>query len=161
MYSVLNTVAPYRYLLLTVYLLSADIANPDLFVYCRTWICLDITGFYEEQCYPFSGHHDRFSPKMVNRAPIATGFDTICTPVCHTELQLIVGCVDWSHTFSSDLVHTSLLISGCAILPNKIQVFCICWLEAYCDSSACFYLFWVQYVCVCRTHPYWSSIFCY
>ena len=26
----------------------SHIANPDLFVCCRTWICLDITRFYEE-----------------------------------------------------------------------------------------------------------------
>ena len=45
-----NPVAPYGYLLPTVYLFMADIANPDLFVCgCRTWICLDITRFYEEQ----------------------------------------------------------------------------------------------------------------
>ena len=32
----------------TVYLFIADIGNPDLFVCgCRTWICLDVTRFYE------------------------------------------------------------------------------------------------------------------
>ena len=36
--------APYGYLLYTMYLFMADIANPDLFVCgCWTWICLDIT----------------------------------------------------------------------------------------------------------------------
>ena len=46
---VFNTVAPYGYMLPTVYLFIADIANPDLFVCgCRTRICLDITRFYEE-----------------------------------------------------------------------------------------------------------------
>ena len=40
----------------TVYLFMADIANPDLFVCgCRTWICLDITRFYEEQRQPSRG----------------------------------------------------------------------------------------------------------
>ena len=46
----------YGYLLYIVYLLLADIANPDLFVSgCRTWICLDITRFYDEQCQPSNG----------------------------------------------------------------------------------------------------------
>ena len=37
MYPVFNPVAPYRYLLPTVYLFMADIANSDLFVCgCRT-----------------------------------------------------------------------------------------------------------------------------
>ena len=40
----------------TVYLFMADIANPELFVcVCRTWICLDITRFYEEQCQLSNG----------------------------------------------------------------------------------------------------------
>ena len=51
-----NPVAPYRYLLPTVYLFMVDIANPDLFVCgCRTCICLAITHFYEEQRQPSSG----------------------------------------------------------------------------------------------------------
>ena len=45
---VLNPVDHYQYLLPTVYLSVADIANPDLFVCgCRTWNSLDITLFYE------------------------------------------------------------------------------------------------------------------
>ena len=56
MHSVINPFAPYRYLLPTVYLSVADIAYPDLFVCgCRTWICLDIAHFYEEQQQPSSG----------------------------------------------------------------------------------------------------------
>ena len=53
---VFNPVAPYGYLLPTVYLFIADIANPDLFV-CgsRTWICIDMTRCYEEQRQPSSG----------------------------------------------------------------------------------------------------------
>ena len=48
---VFNPVAPYGYLLPTVHLFMADITNPDLFECgCRTWICLNITRFYEEQC---------------------------------------------------------------------------------------------------------------
>ena len=67
-----NPIAPYRYLLPTMYLFMADIANPDLFVCgCRTCICLDITRFYEEQRHPSTGPHGRLSQKAVNRAPIA------------------------------------------------------------------------------------------
>ena len=47
-----NPGAPYGYLLPTMYLFMADIANSDLFVCgCRTWICLDITRYYEDQLY--------------------------------------------------------------------------------------------------------------
>ena len=51
-----NPVAPYRYLLPTLDLSVADIANPDLFA-CdsRTWISLDIARFYEEHFQPSSG----------------------------------------------------------------------------------------------------------
>ena len=76
-----NSVAPYGYLLSTVYLFMAYIANPDLFVCgCRTWVCLDITHFYEEKRQPSSG-----SVWPVNRAPMAGagGFETICTAVCN------------------------------------------------------------------------------
>ena len=42
--------SPNLYLLPTVYLFMADIANPDLIVCsCRTWICFDINRLYEEQ----------------------------------------------------------------------------------------------------------------
>ena len=67
-----NPVALYGYLFPTVYLFMADIENPDLIVCgCRTWICLDITRFYEKQLQPSSG-----SPLMGEG-----GFDTICTVV--------------------------------------------------------------------------------
>ena len=47
---VFTPVAHYRYLLHTVYLSVADIANQDLLAFvCRTWIRLDIVRFYEEQ----------------------------------------------------------------------------------------------------------------
>ena len=64
----------YIYLLPTVYLFMADITNPDLFVCgCRTWICLDITRFYEEQRQPFNGSAWPAYQKIVNQAPIAWG----------------------------------------------------------------------------------------
>ena len=80
-----NPVAHYGYLLPTVYLFMADIANPDLSVCgCRTWICLDITRFYEEQHQTSSGSAWPACPKTVNQAHIRGGgrFDTICTAVC-------------------------------------------------------------------------------
>ena len=44
-----NPVVPYRYLLPTMYMFMVDITDPDLFACsCRTWICPDITRFYEE-----------------------------------------------------------------------------------------------------------------
>ena len=56
LHTVLNTVAPYGYLLPNMYLFIADIANPDSFVKCcRHWVCIDITRFYEEQRQPSSG----------------------------------------------------------------------------------------------------------
>ena len=62
-----NPVAPHRYLLPTVYLSVADIANLDLFAgSCRTLISLGITRFYEEQCQPFSGSALSACPKTVN-----------------------------------------------------------------------------------------------
>ena len=61
-------------LFLTVYLLMADIANPDLFVSCcRTWICLNITTFMRSSASHPAGPHGRLSTKSVNRAPIAGG----------------------------------------------------------------------------------------
>ena len=69
--------------ILLLYFFVADITNTDLFVCdCWTWISIDITHFYEEQCQPSSGSA---CPKTVNRAPIGggSGFHTICTIVCH------------------------------------------------------------------------------
>ena len=65
-----NPVAPCRYLLHTVYLLMAYIANPDLFVCsCRTWSFLDITHFYEEQRQPSSGSARSSCPKYGKSGP--------------------------------------------------------------------------------------------
>ena len=70
-----NPVAPYRYLLPTMYLFMTDIANPDLFVCsCRTWISVDITHFYAEQGQPSSWAGVSIAG--------AGGLDTICTAVC-------------------------------------------------------------------------------
>ena len=88
----LNPVAPYLFM--------ADIANPDLFVCSfRTWICLDITRFYEEQRQPSSWSAGPAFPKtLVNRAHIAGagGFDTFAQHVPNAVTAL-VGCVIWSH----------------------------------------------------------------
>ena len=76
----------------------ADIANPDLFVCgCRTWIGLDITHFYEEQCQPFSGSAWQACPtKTENCVPIAWGgrFDTICTVICNRSTACMLCCLE-------------------------------------------------------------------
>ena len=87
-----NPVAPYRYLLPSLYLSVVDIANPDLFA-CggRTWISLDIARFYEEHCQPYpAGPHGRLVQKNGNRAPIAGagGVDSICTGFASPLSQL-------------------------------------------------------------------------
>ena len=73
---VLNPVAPYGYILPTVYLFMADIANPDLFV-CglRTWICLNMTRFDEEQRQPSSRSAWPPCPKNSESCPY-------CYPIC-------------------------------------------------------------------------------
>ena len=84
MHPVFNPVAPYRYLLSTVYLFMADIANPDLFVYsCHTWISIDIIRFYEEQHQPSSGFACPACFKSSKSGPHCWGRDTICTAVCN------------------------------------------------------------------------------
>ena len=48
--------------------------HPDLLASgCRTWICLDISRFLEEQCQPCSGSAWPACTKTVNQAPIAGG----------------------------------------------------------------------------------------
>ena len=55
-----NPVAPYGYMLPTLYVFMADIENPDLFVCgCRTWICLDITRFMGCSAIHPAGPHGR------------------------------------------------------------------------------------------------------
>ena len=67
-YIIINHVAPYRYLLPTVYLSVANIPNSDLLACgCRTGISLDISRFNEEQCQPSSWS----AWPTLNRAPIA------------------------------------------------------------------------------------------
>ena len=84
----------YRYLLPTMYLFMADITNPDLFVYsCRTWICLDITRFYEDP-------HGRLAPKTVNLAPLP-GDERFLTQFAQQFLTAVaapplVYCAVWS-----------------------------------------------------------------
>ena len=76
--TVLHPVAPYRYLLHTVYLFMADIANPDLFV------CVVVgPGFLSTTAS--SGSAWSACQKTVNRAPLlgTGGFDTICTSACN------------------------------------------------------------------------------
>ena len=97
-------------MLSTMYLIVSDIANPDLFVCCRTWICLDITRFYEEQCLPSRGSTSPTCQKeILNRVPMAggrVGGSTKCaqqSSMTAVTAPPLVGCVDWSlfHMVSS------------------------------------------------------------
>ena len=93
-----NPVVPYEYLLPTVYLFMANITHPALFVCgCRTWICLDITCFYEEQ--PSSGVHMAGLSKNGKSGPHCWGlevFDTICTTVTTVTATLLIGGIIWN-----------------------------------------------------------------
>ena len=92
-----NPVAPYQYLIPTVYLFVADIANPDLFVCgCLTWICFDIADFYEEQC-------QQSIRSALLEAGVMTQFAHQSAMTAVTASPLL-GYVDWSHT--QDYQHT-------------------------------------------------------
>ena len=67
-----NPVAPYRYLLPTVYLSVADIANPDLLA-CGCRISLDIAFMRSSASHPAGPNWPACLNKTVNRAPIAWG----------------------------------------------------------------------------------------
>ena len=64
-HTTVHGVHPHKY-----HYFMADIANSDLFM-CgyRTWICLDITRFYEEQRQSSSGSAWPACKKKVNWAP--------------------------------------------------------------------------------------------
>ena len=112
-----NPVAPYQYRLPTVYLFMANITNPGLFVCsCWTWICFDITRFYEEQ----RQQKKRKSTHMAG----ARGLNTICRDsstacrLCHLEPAT---------TSSTSLFHhqVSLCRGGSFVIPHtcKCQIF--------------------------------------
>ena len=99
---VFNPVAPYGYLLPNVYLFMADIANPDLFVcVCRTWICLDITRFYDEQRQPSNGSAWPACPKNGKSGSHCCGREGSTQFaqqfVTAVTAQTLVGCVVWNH----------------------------------------------------------------
>ena len=80
-----NLVAPYLYLLPTIYLFMADITNTDLFVCgCRTWMCSTSPAFVRSSASHTAGPHGRFAQKrsIGNSLVGAGGFDTISTAVC-------------------------------------------------------------------------------
>ena len=83
-----HPVAPYRYLLPTVYLFVADIVNLELFS-CVTWICLNITRFYEEQCQPSSGAVWPTCQKWQIGSPllVSTQFAQQSCRLCELELN--------------------------------------------------------------------------
>ena len=101
MHPVFNPVATYRYLLSTMYLFMVDIANSDLFLCgCRTWICLDIAHFYEEQVQPFTGSAWPACTENGKLGPHCWGRD-VSTLLVRQFLTAVtappvVGCVVWS-----------------------------------------------------------------
>ena len=107
-----SLVTPYRYLLLTMYLYMTYIANPALFVCsCRSWICLDIVHFYEEQRQPSGG--------------LPLGGFTICTAVTAPPL---VGFVVWSHLniFHSYIIHIVRYCESTSVTSKKYcHLFCV------------------------------------
>ena len=109
----------------------ADIANPDLFVCgCRSWICLDITRFYEEERQPSSGSEWPASPKTINRAPllgreVSTQFTRqFVTAVTAPPL---VGCVVWTpiRHFVFGLPHIRMCVRGLHFVNLMVHLFSI------------------------------------
>ena len=99
-----NPVAPYRYLLPTVYLFVPDIVNLNLFVCaCRTWICIDIARFYEERCHPSIGSAPAWPAckKTVNLGPPLMG-SVVSTQfaqqsaITDVTAPPLICCIDWS-----------------------------------------------------------------
>ena len=130
MHLVFNTAAPYRYLLHTVYLFVADIANPDLIVYdCWTWINLDIARFYEEQCQPWHGSAPPPPKKEVNRPFIAGArcFETICTAVYHNHCD--------SYTTLKAVSIGTIPFLVCSSTCGQLAVVSLCGILGY-DNSA-------------------------
>ena len=119
-----NPVALYGYLLPTVYLFMAYIVYPDLFL-CgyRTWICLDIIRFYEEQRQPSSGSAWPACQKTVNREVSIQFAQQSVTAVTAPPL---VGCVVWSPYFFFflfiDLLYYILLFRLFTLLVHQYFV---------------------------------------
>ena len=70
-----NPVAPYEYLLHTVYFFMADIANPDVCVCVVIGLgCVSTSpAFMRSSASHLAGTHGQLAPQTVNRAPIAGG----------------------------------------------------------------------------------------
>ena len=135
LHPVFNPVAPYVYLFPKVYLFMADIVNPELFVcVCRTWICVHITCFYEEQRQLSSGSAWPAFPKTVNYVPIAGGGKFRHNLHSSDRSVVIdpplVGCVVWSlHMVTTYIRHkhqqtklpqntTFIIATGCTTNTN-------------------------------------------
>ena len=131
-----NPVAPYQYLLPTVYLFMADNANPDLFVCgCRTWICLDITRLYEEQRQQSSGSTLPACLKTINRAPITVGgrfrhnftaacpkhcdYPTTCR-LCRLEIQSQIQFSNIILMADKHNIPNGKMHNNCRFLPEDI-----------------------------------------
>ena len=83
-----NPVAPYRYLLPTMCLFMADIANPDLFVCVVVGPGFISTSpaFTRSRASHPAGQHGRLAQKNSKSGSHCWGrevFDTICTAVCN------------------------------------------------------------------------------
>ena len=102
-----------RYLFPIVYLFVIYMANPDLFVCsCRTWICLDIAQFYEEQCQTSSGSA-RPALKKVNRSTITA----VTCRLCRLNSKLYVHpCYYKSRTVFN-------LYTLCSYDPDLVKIF--------------------------------------
>ena len=98
MHPIFNPVAPYQYLIPTIYVSVADIANLELLeCSCRIWISLDITHFYERQCLPSRGRMACAQKCKLGLHCRAEGVDAVCTSACQTTVTAPsrVGCVIW------------------------------------------------------------------
>ena len=73
MHPVFNPVAPYRYLLPTVYLFMADIENTDLYVVVGPGFVSTLSAFMRTSASHPAGPHGRPAQNKVNQVLIAGG----------------------------------------------------------------------------------------
>ena len=110
--------APYGYLLLTVYLFMAVIENPNLFVCgCRTWICLDITRFYEEQRQPSSGFAWLACPKNGESGPHCWEWE-VSSQVAEQFVTAVTASPFVVCVFGAFLPFLHFLPSSCIFMGN-------------------------------------------
>ena len=119
---VFNPVAPYGYLLPNMYLFIADITNPDcLFEVVGSGLVSTSPAFVRSSASHPAGLHGRLAQKTVNRAPIAGGFDTICTAVCD-RCYSSTACRLCGFHFISGSLYTLILFSFSILLLHSISL---------------------------------------